>query len=439
MTFGDYDLLKYSIPVLWIPVIGDGLDMFIRSQLYKNNTKTLNEFRNELKKFNHSKPDYGFILPTYKNPEELDKCLDNLLNELKIPKTEIIAVDDFSNDNGRTKRIATEKYGIETLEVSKEEKDVRKIRAQRKGTAKWLERGKKYVICMDSDSYIRTDKNNLELAMAEMDFFNLDAMAGQVLPKIDKNSTLLERIQFVEYKQAMRSGRGSMYSLKKNKKQEATSLDDLKDKYSLKQASQLCVSGAFGIFKPDSLKQVLDEAKVYGGGEDTEITLRLLAKKAKIGYNNDLVVETEAPKNLSSWFRQRDFWSQFITTNLFDSGYAWNIFKKKDSKWKPNYDAGGLSLRVNMIRDVYMHPLKMASIPFLIANLPVLAAFMATYSGMELYNSNKIKEKEEKTDLAAELLIPFYRLGQLVGPTTVGYAKQFGRIFNFKERKKNKK
>jgi len=390
------NLLKYSLPILWVPILGDGIDMFIRAQLYKNNSNTLNEFRNELKKFEHQKHDYGFVLPTYKNPEELDKCLDSLVNEVKIPKTEILIVDDYSNDNGRTKRIASEKYDIEALEVTKEEKDIRKIRAQRKGAQKWLERGKKYVICLDSDSYIRADKNTLELAMSEMDFFNLDAMAGQVIPKIDKNSNLLERIQFIEYKQSMRAGRGSMYSLKKNKTQEALSIDDLKNKYSLKQASQLCISGAFGIFKTEPLKQVIDEMKVYGGGEDTEITLRLLAKKAKLGYNNNLVIETEAPKNLSTWFKQRDFWSQFISNYLFDSKYVWDVFRKDGNNWKPNYDTGGISLRIQAIRDVYMHPIKLASIPFLIANLPVFAGFMATYTGMALYASNKTKEKKKK-------------------------------------------
>lgn len=431
------NLLKYSLPILWIPLLGDGIDLAIRCGLYNKNTKIINQFREELKNFKHEKPSYGFVLPMYRNPEKVDKCLDSLIGGLGVPKTEIITVDDFSNDNGETKRVA-ENYGVEVLSITKDEKDVRKVRAQRKGIEKWLEREKKYVVCMDSDCYIKTGLSNLELTMAEMDFFNLDAMAGQVVPKIDKNSNLLERLQYLEYKHAMRAGRGSMYSLEKHKIDPALTLDDLKNKYSLKQASQLCVSGAFGIFKPSKIKEVLDEMKVYGGGEDTEITLRLLAKKSKIGYNNNMIIETEAPDTLKSWLKQRDYWAQFISHYFFDSKYIWSVFKKDNSQWKPNYDAGGLSLRVQIIRDVYPHPIKLVTLPFLVANPLVFAAFMTTYSGMSWLTSANIKEKEEKIDFLAEAMLPFYRLGHLIGPTTVGYAKQFGRIFNFKRRKNNK-
>lgn len=436
MDPANYSLAVYGLPIA-IALIGDEIDIAIRCALYKKNTKILNEFRKELTKFNHEKPDYGFVLPIHRNPEDVDKCLDNLIREAGVPNSEIIAIDDFSNDDGETKKVA-KKYGVEVLNVNKEEKDVRKIRAQRKGTQKWLERGKKYVVCLDSDCYIRTDLNGLELAMTEMDFFNLDAMAGQVLPKIDKNSNLLERAQFIEYEQAMKAGRGSMYSLKKHNNNEVKNMTDLKAKYSLKQASQLCISGAFGIFKPALLKDVLDEMKIYGGGEDVEITLRLLAKKAKIGYNNNIVVETEAPKDLSAWFKQRDHWSQFISNYFLNSSYVWDILRKEDSKWKPNCDAGGLSLGTQILRDVYAHPIKLASFPFLAANLHVLAVFIATYFGLSWYNSSKTKDTREKGDWKAKSLLPFYRIGHLLGPTTVGYAKQFSRIFNLKGRKKNK-
>lgn len=432
----DYTL-AYGIPIA-LALLADGVDIITRCYLYKKNTRILNEFREDLKKINPEKPNYGFVIPMYKNPGEVDKCLESLVNELGVPKTEIITVDDFSNDNGETKR-AAEKYGVETLEVSKEEKDIIKIRAQKKGVNKWLERGKKYVVFLDSDSYIRPNLNNLEMAMVEMDFFNLDAMAGQVIPRIDENSNLLERIQYVEYKHGMRAGRGSMYSLKKHNNKEILDLTDLKNKYSLKQASQLCISGAFGIFKPEQVKTVLDEMKLYGVGDDVEITQRLLAKKARIGYNNSIIIETEAPKNFSGWFKQRQQWAQYISNYLVDSGHVSNILKKENSTWKPNYDAGGLTLRVELLRDVCMHPIKLGSIPYLAMNLPLFATLMATYSGMNWYISAKTKGKEEKTDIPAELLLPFYRVAHLFGPMTVGYAKQFGRIFNFKERKKNKK
>ncbi len=421
-----------------VALIGDGIDIGIRTNLYRKNNKILKEFREDLRKFRHEKPDYGFVLPLYKNPAEADKCLESLITNLQVPKTEIITVDDFSNDNEETKNVA-KKYGLEVLEITKEEKDVRKIRAQRKGVTKWLERGKKYVICLDSDCYINNSLSDLELAMAEMDFLKLDAMTGQVLPKIDKESTLLERIQCVEYKQSMRAGRGSMYSLNKHDNSVVNTLEDLKNKYSLKQASQLCVSGAFGIFNPKLLKQVLDEMKNYSGGEDTEITLRLLAKKAKIGYNNSLVIDTEAPNSIKKLFIQRDKWAQFISHYMCDSKYIWGVFKKEDSKWKPNYNAGGIALRVQTVRDVYMHPVKLITIPALVLNPSLLTTFMLTYSGFNIFSSYMIKDKEEKLDWGAEALLPIYNITHLIGPKTVGYAKQVGRIFNFKGRKKNKK
>lgn len=430
----DYSLV-YGVPIA-IALIADGIETVMRCGLYKKNTRILNEFREDLKKISHEKPDYGFVIPVYRNPEEVGKCLESLINEKGIPKTEIITVDDFSNDNGETKRAAS-KYGVEVLEVDKEEKFIQRIAAQKKGVTKWLERGKKYVIFLDSDSYIRTSPSNLELAMAEMNLFNLDAMAGQVIPKIDKNSNLLERIQSIEYKHSMRAGRGSMYSLEKHNDNEVQNFTDLKNKYSLKQASQLCVSGAFGIFKPEPLRQVLNEIKVYGGGDDAELTQRLLAKKSKIGYNNSIIVETEAPKSISKWFKQRDRWAQGTPHYLFDAGYVFNVFKKEDSKWKPNYDAGGLALRIQILRDVLMHPFKLGSMPALAMNPPLFATLMAIYNGMNWYAHIQTKEKEEKIDVKAELVLPFYNIAQLIGPVTVGYAKQFGRIFNFKKRKMN--
>ncbi|MBM3199458.1 glycosyltransferase family 2 protein [Candidatus Woesearchaeota archaeon] len=420
-----------------IALVGDGIDVATRTYLYRKNNKMFKEFREELSKFKHEKPEYGFVLPLYKNPGESDKCLEDLITRVKVPKTEIITVDDFSNDNNETRNIA-KKYDLETLDITKEEKDVRKVRAQRKGVEKWLERGKKYVICLDSDCYINNSLSDLELAMAEMDFFKLDAMAGQVLPKIDKDSTLLERIQMTEYKQAMRIGRGSMYSLEKHNNNIPNDMDDMKGKYSLKQASQLCVSGAFGIFKPEMLKQALDEMKIYGGGEDTEITLRLLAKKAKIGYNNSLVIDTEAPNTMKKLFSQRDKWAQFISNYTYDSKYIENAFRKEDNKWKPNYDAGGIALRVQTLRDIYMHPVKLATMPALLSNPSMLATFFLTYSGISTLASYMIKDKEEKFDWAAEALLPLYDLAHLIGPKTVGYAKQIGRRLNFKQRKKNK-
>ncbi|MGM5484348.1 MAG: glycosyltransferase [Nanobdellota archaeon] len=421
----NYQMMAYGLPAA-VALIADGIDTAVRANLYRKNNKIISEFRNELKKMPAGKNDYGFVIPMFKNPGDVDKCLETLIDKVGVDNSDIIAVDDFSDDNGEVKRIA-EKYNVETREITREEKDLRKVRAQRKGTQRWLERDKDYVVCLDSDCFIDSGKDQLESAMDEMDLMGLDAMTAQVLPIMDKGSNLLERIQDIEYKQAMRAGRGSMYTLKKNHDEKPESLGELRDKYSVKRSSQICISGAFGIFKPSQLNEVLNEMKTKGGGEDVEITQRLLAKDKKIGYNNNLIVSTDVPNNLKEWGRQRDYWAQFTSSShFFDAGYKRDIlFKNK----KLNLDTGGTALGVQALRDVYAHPVKLVSFPFLAMNPPLAAAFLAVYYGIDLYNSAKVKEKGEKKDPVAGAMLPFYRLGQLLGPTTVGYGKQFGRMF----------
>ncbi len=425
---GDFNMvIGYSLPIA-LALIVDGIDNAIRSGLYKKNTEVLGEFRKELKRFDHTKPEYGFVIPMFRNPKEIDTCLEDLIQRNNVPHSKIIAVDDFSNDNGETQQ-AAKKHGVEVLSIEREEKDVRKVRAQRKGAKKWMERGKEYTVCLDSESYITTGIQNIEDSMAEMDFFGLDAMAGQVLPRMRDDANLLERLQLLEYRQAMRSGRGSMYSLKRCHDKEIETLEELKSKYSLKNASQLCISGAFGIFKTEKLKNVLDEMNVSRGGEDVEITLRLLAKKSKIGYHDDIIVETIAPNTFKELFRQRDLWSQFISSYAFHNGYVSGIFRKEDDKKMPDINIGSFSLAVQAVRDIYMHPAKIATLPFLIMEFPMLAAVIGTYLCTDAYSYCKINKKEEKMDFAAASLLPLYRLNNLAGPMTVGYAKQFSRLF----------
>jgi len=411
----------------------DGLETIVRTQMYLKNNPVIQEFRNDLKQLNQQKKlNYGIVTPMYKNPDAVSRTLDNLINNIHISPKNIFAVDDYSNDNDKTKNIALY-YGVTALQVTQEEKDVRKVRALKKGVDELLKLGKDYVICLDSDSFISSDVQDIELAIQEMQALNLDAMAACVLPKIDQTSNLLERIQYSEYKQAMHMFRGSMYSLKKQTTEIPRTIEELREKYTLNQASQLCVSGAFGIFRVTTLSQILHEINPYGCGDDFETTLRHLAKKLKIGYHNQIIVETEAPKKLKDLLKQRHYWAQYATSFFLDSQYIWNIFKKENSL--PNYDAGGIALRTYLLKDVYSHPFKLLSMPAFVANTPLFLSSIGAYCLASLYCSSQITTK--KLDWPAELLLPFYRIMNLIGPLTTGYTKQFLRIFNSKERKKN--
>ena len=410
-----------------------GAELMLRARAYKKNDNVLTEFREELENVLRNEPgqfkkaDYGFVIPAYKNPQKLDTTLRNLTREVMINPSDIIVVDDFSNDCGRTASVA-KSYGVKTIEMSS---NTQKVGAQKRGLEELVRTGKEYTITLDSDTTLGFGKKDLNAALAEMEFFSLAAMTGRVMPTVGTNPSLLEKVQYSEYAQEMRLGRGAMYSIKKDKTcGEAETNSELHEKYSVKSGAVWNVPGAFAIFKTKNLKEILDKQKQEWNGEDFEHSLRLLGEGKKIGYHDGLVAYTAVPKNLRELTKQRIRWSEgefrlHTTPALLEGLY-------KDQQGNPKIDRAGLAIAVQAVRDVGLHPAKLAGISDLLRNPKSYAGIGAFYLYANHY-ANKVCRKEVETkNTLANIALPIFRAYNLVVPTTIGYAKS---VFNRLKRK----
>lgn len=77
----------------------DWLESHFKIFWYKKNTKVLERLRHDIKALpSQLTPTYGFVIPSYKNPNEVQKTVEHLANHTNIDRKQIIIVDDYSND-----------------------------------------------------------------------------------------------------------------------------------------------------------------------------------------------------------------------------------------------------------------------------------------------------------------------------------------------------
>jgi cellulose synthase/poly-beta-1,6-N-acetylglucosamine synthase-like glycosyltransferase len=70
----------------------------------------------------------------------------------------------------------------------------------------------------------------------------------------------------------------------------------------------LVVPGAIGVYDADLLREILTEANIRSVVEDSEITLEMHKRGARVGYVNDACSSTDAPVGLGVLWRQRLRW-----------------------------------------------------------------------------------------------------------------------------------
>ena len=216
--------------------------MLIRTRAFFRNKSKLSEFRNSLKDRDLEDPDFTVIMPAYRNYDAVKRAVEHLL-EMGIPSKQILVVDDFSNDQYAT-ALETSKLGVRVVSINRNSKKVGAINLG-------LDVVKtEFVVLLDSDSFVVSSCQRLREAMLEMQTLGLDAMAGRVLPcgysptveselfPLSERRSRMLQLQWLEYDQAMRLGRGAMYALKKEESE-----------FRVKHAEVSSVSGAFGIFR----------------------------------------------------------------------------------------------------------------------------------------------------------------------------------------------
>jgi cellulose synthase/poly-beta-1,6-N-acetylglucosamine synthase-like glycosyltransferase len=383
----------------------DGAEMIIRAHVFSRSQLLLSKFRADLANNPTSHdPDLTVVLPAYKNPEEVERCLHYLL-EAGVPHSKILVVDDYSNDNFETAKRAAN-FGVKVISIGR---NTQKVGAVNVGLDA---ADTKYVVVLDSDSVLLASYSRLGKAIEEMETLGLDAMACRVLPcppaskvgtklQLDKRSIMLE-LQILEYDQSMRLGRGSMYALQR-----------LNGSYKLKYADVIAIPGAFGIFRRTLLRQVMSNIKEESIlAEDAERTLKILGKNGKVGYADDIVVLTAAKLDMDSHFNQRVGW----TAGLFRCFVSWfgaSVCKRK---------LPGAAYILMLVRDVLLHPLKLLSIPLLLLYPLEFASLMGFYFALTTVITYRI-DVDVNASRSVLVLIFFYRLYMNIFPTTAGYFK----------------
>ena len=396
--------------VLFIAIFFDASETLLRMRAFAKNKTLLSVFRN---KIGGEPPldniSLSVIVPAYKRVSELKRCLKCLVDS-GIPKEQIFVIDDYSNDNFQTATFASAQ-GVKVISLSR---NTKKVGAVNIGLGFV---NTKYVLLLDADSLLVANYSQLNKAILEMEKLQLDAMAGMVLPynpapeSSGHSSNILFGIQRLEYEQAMKLGRGSMYSLDSIQKDNEVSVDNFK----VKRAEVMNVSGAFGIFRTEALRKTSDayqNAEEIFAGEDLERTFKMLATNGKVGYSDELLIYTSSPITVKSHFKQRVTWAEGFF-RCFCSRFGAGICRKKVST---------LTYVTYLIRDILLHPLKLLFLPLLIIDFPLFLVLLAFYLILNL-TVTMVLNGGKQFSKRATFLLSFYRLYLLLIPTTIGYVK----------------
>lgn len=133
-----------------------------------------------------------------------------------------------------------------------------------------------YVVPLDADS---TTQEPLSLLVGELVAKKLDIASIRLIP-VNRNESILTRLQFHEYDLAMR----------------------------LRFIAPWLISGACQVAKTEVLRDIMDRHSLFFQGNDVEIGIVAYARKYTIGHI-PFVVNTAVPASLKAWFRQRLAWS----------------------------------------------------------------------------------------------------------------------------------
>ncbi len=286
-----------------------------------------------------------------------------------------------------------------------------------------------YVVMLDSDSFIVSSYQRLREAILEMQELGLDAMSGRVLPcgysptveselfpLSEKRSRLLQ-LQWLEYDQAMRLGRGAMYSLKKEN-----------SKFEVKHAEVSSVSGAFGIFRRTALIEALkrfEDREESFLGEDMERTWKLLDNKGNIGYSDDVIILTTAPLGINTHFKQRVTWAEGLFRCVFTK-FGWSLVRRK---------LAGTSYAISLVRDVMLQPLRILSIFFVFSNPLGFLSILLFYFILNIFVTQKASQ-DMYPSIKILIVLPFYRFYISTIPSTTGYLRAFLHLVNLYARPK---
>jgi cellulose synthase/poly-beta-1,6-N-acetylglucosamine synthase-like glycosyltransferase len=253
-------------------------------------------------------PMVSFVVPAYNEEKKITRCVTSLFQcaENYQGNCEIIIIDDGSTDYTYEVAFATAKtlhsqHPRVTCKVSRHMMNIGKTEALKTGVNKALGQ---VIAVVDSDSEWTpcTLKKLVDCMLSN----GKKAVTGYIHPKTeDAKDNFIVALQQLEYSQGLAIDRC------------AQSLGNC----------VLVVPGAIGVYDADLLRNILTEANIRSVTEDSEITLEMHKRGAKVGYLNTARSDTHAPKVLKSLWNQRLRWVTGWLHNTLDIHV--DLFRKK--------------------------------------------------------------------------------------------------------------
>jgi len=244
-------------------------------------------------------PMVSFVVPAYNEEENVARCVTSLFQcaEHYQGNCEIIVVDDGSTDYTYEMAYSAAKvlhiqHPRVTCKVSRHMTNLGKTEALKTGINKVLGQ---VIAVVDSDSEWTpyTLKRLVDYLLSN----GKKAATGYIHPKAEgTKDKFIVTLQQIEYSQGLAIDRC------------AQSLGNC----------VLVVPGPIGVYDANLLRNILTEANIRSVTEDSEITLEMHKRGAKVGYLNTARSDTHAPKVLGSLWHQRLRWITGWLHNTLD-------------------------------------------------------------------------------------------------------------------------
>ncbi|MFH1848164.1 MAG: FAD-dependent oxidoreductase, partial [Candidatus Omnitrophota bacterium] len=267
------------------------------------------------------KPDFAILITGYNEAEALKRNLQ-LWEELGYLKR-VIYVDDGSTDNSLE---ILEPWKEKGLRVFANPNNAKKIGSIREAVNQMYDELPPFLFLSDADSFIRgrdghTVEAGLIQAIEYLKSKNWSAMGMRVDPYTDNpKAENLVTLQRIEYK-AARFWRKLMSKHNRN----------------------ICIPGAAGLYRTDSLRAAMELCHLDHDPDDVETTwatmvLHLIKHpdgRNGVGYSGDfLEVVTEPPTNLRALYYQRLTWNRgMLKVHMYQNRFLISQFLDTKKSW----------------------------------------------------------------------------------------------------------
>lgn len=267
------------------------------------------ETKSRLKRF----PIVSVIVPAYNEEDSIQGTLRSLINlDYPTDKLQLIVVNDGSKD--------TTEEVVQAFIKNHASYDIILINQENQGKGAALNTGLKHTkgeffACLDADSFVQ--KETLKRMLRFYEEQGDDLVIATPIMKVKSPQTIIQRLQRIEYIIIMFVARLMSH------------IDCL-----------FVAPGPFSLYRTQVIKGLggFDTQNIT---EDQEIAYRVQSKHMKIRQCPGAYVETIAPHNSSSFYRQRNRWFR---------GGLMNVLKYKRLFWNTRYgDFGFVQMPVNLV------------------------------------------------------------------------------------------